>query len=296
MNPEEPEEREEGENSEVEEENSSPVESTDTEDSDDDEDVDSEGFIPSLEEGAETNPLKDPPRNVTNNRSRAKINAVMRNERERVKKANRQLEEYKTQLEMTMKDEKFVNEYLKDLNSYNAYIVAGYEDGTLQTSYPDKIRLKANKLLLEPRIQAAVHLRLAAAREITSVSVELVIREISRIAFSDMRDFIEWGPKRSGVIASGRLTEAQSAAIGEFHQTPKGIRIKLHSKMDAIRLLGQYIGMFNKKTPMEELLASLPPEIASELCRAFIQKRKPGGSIEESSGVPRLEEIDEVPS
>lgn len=80
---------------------------------------------------------------------------------------------------MTPKRALFVAEYRKDLNATRAYIAAGYS--------PKGAGQSAEKLLKNTEIAQAVAIKTQQQLANADISAERVLREIGRLAFSDMR-------------------------------------------------------------------------------------------------------------
>ena len=84
---------------------------------------------------------------------------------------------------LTAKQQKFVDEYLIDLNATQAAIRAGYK----KTEYTDT---NANKLLENTRIREAVDKSMAERSRRTGINQDRVIQELARIAFVNPQNVI----------------------------------------------------------------------------------------------------------
>lgn len=104
------------------------------------------------------------------------------------------------------KHELFAQELAKGRTATEAYASAGYkpDDGN------------ASKLAARPDVQARVQEITGAAAERAGVTVEQVIRELSKLAFANMLDFIRIGPDGLPYTDFSALTREQAAAIGEI--------------------------------------------------------------------------------
>lgn len=154
------------------------------------------------------------------------------------------------------KQERFVAEYLIDLNATQAAIRAGYSAKTASS--------QGERLLRHVEVQALLGERqkkLAAKFELTQ---ERVVAELVKIGFSDIRKIINWrsnvtamiededtGEQRMAVtnevvlIGSHEIDDDTAAAISEISQTDKGgLKVKLHDKKGALIDLGKHLGMF----------------------------------------------------
>jgi phage terminase small subunit len=141
------------------------------------------------------------------------------------------------------KQQRFAEEYLLDLNATQAAIRAGYS--------PLTAKEQASRLLTNVNLQAEIDRLMAERSERTQVTSDQIVRELSRIAFADMRSLVEWGPDKIEVKDSADLAAKDSACVQEVtkRQSRAGltISVKLHSKTEALKLLGQHLNMFRDR-------------------------------------------------
>jgi len=144
---------------------------------------------------------------------------------------------------LTPKQKRFVDEYLIDLNATQAAIRAGYSKKNA-----DKIGWE---LLGKTRIKAAIDKAIKAREERTKVTQDKVVKELAKLAFSNMKEFAEWGPDGIRFIESEELDDEAAACVAEIAQvnTKNGTntKFKLHDKKGALELLGRHLGMFVDK-------------------------------------------------
>ena len=149
----------------------------------------------------------------------------------------------KTTKALTPKQTRFVEEYLVDLNATQAAIRSGYS-----AKNADKI---GPELLGKTRVSQAVAKAIQTRSERTKITTDRVLKEFSRIGFSDMRDFMSWGSDGVKVKDSGDLTEDQARAVAEVSETKgdKGgaIKLRLHDKQAALVNCARHLGMFKDK-------------------------------------------------
>lgn len=136
---------------------------------------------------------------------------------------------------LTPKQQRFVEEYLVDLNATQAAIRAGYK--------ANAARQAGCENLTKPDIAAAIEARRAKLTEAAEVNAERVMREVALIALADPRSVMTWGPKGVTLIDSKTLTRDQAAIVAEVAQTKDGIRLKTHSKLDALEKLIRHLGL-----------------------------------------------------
>ena len=143
-------------------------------------------------------------------------------------------------MSLTPKQQRFVEEYLIDLNATQAAIRAGYSE---KTAYS-----QGERLLRNVEVAAAVAEAKAARSERTEVTQDAVLKELALIGFANAGDYFDWGP--AGVKLKGKadLTAEQQAVVAEVSETvtEKGgtIRLKLHDKRAALVDIGRHLGMF----------------------------------------------------
>ena len=133
--------------------------------------------------------------------------------------------------------EKFVTEYLKDLNQKQAAIRAGFSTKSApQTA--DKLLKKANVIDLIER-------KLAEQSTRCGVSADRVIREFARIAFTDVRNLVRWDGEKCTVKPSAELTDDEAACIAGVREviSPTGdlrIELKFVDKTKALEALAKH--------------------------------------------------------
>ena len=141
--------------------------------------------------------------------------------------------------ELTDKQRRFAWEYCVDQNATQAALRAGYRDGNI-----------GRQLMTKNNVRAAVDERLAKIDERTRVDAEKVRTELARLAFTDMRSFVKWGPDGVELLPSDGLSEDDSPAVTEVTQSPgqygDTLKIKLGHKDSALRLLAEHTGLVGK--------------------------------------------------
>ncbi len=169
---------------------------------------------------------------------------------------------------MTIKQRKFADHYLADpkRRANRAYDMA-YGRGPEKSA--NAARVGGCRMLRNPRIAAYIQER---EHEVTrklqqkyEISEERIIRELARVAFTNMGDVADWGADGVVVKDSSKLAPEAAAAVQEVSQTQHGIRIKLGDKRQALELLGRYKNLklwVDKKEmglddPLTELMAAI---------------------------------------
>ena len=152
---------------------------------------------------------------------------------------------------LTPKQERFVGEYLKDLNATQAAIRAGYSPSSAAEIGYENLR--------KPQIATVISEAFKARAERTRVEGDRVVLELARIGFSDMREIASWGEDGFAYKASDELTDEAAATIAGIVETVTRTRdggkrrtltIKLHDKLRSLELLGRHLGIFTDRINM----------------------------------------------
>lgn len=146
------------------------------------------------------------------------------------------------------KHETFVREYLIDLNAKQAAIRAGYSARTAQT--------QASRLLATPKVQAMIDEAMAARAARTEITADAVLRELAKIGFANMADYMKAGADGDPYLDFSSLTADQAAALvevtvedykegrGEAARDVRRVKFKLADKRAALVDIGKHLGMF----------------------------------------------------
>lgn len=208
------------------------------------------------------------------------------------------VEEWET--ELTPKQRAFVREYLIDLNATQAAIRAGYSESGAS--------VEGCRLLANVKIAAAVDAAMKLRAERTDITAEMVLKELAKIGFSDIRKAIKWhahlvreedNPEGGDIaviktivtnqvelIGSEDLDDETAAAISEISQNQGGgIKLKLHDKRAALVDIGKHLGMFREKVEITgkdggpiEVSDMTDVERARRVAFALAQAANVGGS------------------
>lgn len=143
---------------------------------------------------------------------------------------------------LTEKQQRFVEEYLIDLNGTQAAIRAGYSARTANE--------QASRLLANVSVQQAVSERMAERSKRTGVSQDRVILELAKIAFLKMTDVVDKNGNIKDDADPDDLSCIESIKY-KHSDTDTGSsterEVKIASKLKALELLGKHLGMWNDK-------------------------------------------------
>ena len=141
----------------------------------------------------------------------------------------------------------FIREFLVDQNAAAAARRAGYSI--------ENARKIAYALRNDPKIAAQIEEAQAGRRQKKQITADRVVEELGRMAFSNMSDYVKWGPEGIELRANALLDEDQSAAVADVE--PKGngklARVKLYDKLAALNALARHLGMIGGKTALGPL-------------------------------------------
>lgn len=142
---------------------------------------------------------------------------------------------------MTPRHQRFVEEYLVDLNASQAALRAGYS--------PRVHRQIGCQLLQRPEVAAAVKAAIDERGRTMRVTSARVLLELARVAFAEPTRIAEWGPEGLKLKPHDTLLPDDKAAIQEIVAFPEGgpTRVRLHSKLRALELLARHLGLLDDR-------------------------------------------------
>ena len=154
---------------------------------------------------------------------------------------------------LTPKQQRFVDEYLVDLNASAAARRAGYS--------PKRAGAIGGENLQKPEIAAAITARREALQHSTQVTQERVIFELAKIGFLDARRFFDsdgrpiplhqLDAQTAGAVVGLEVLE-EFAGIGEEREKVGEVKkYKLADKVKALELLGRHVGIFDDKVKVD---------------------------------------------
>ena len=146
---------------------------------------------------------------------------------------------------LTYKQQRFIEEYLVDLNAKQAAIRAGYSKKTAKAIGCEN--------LTKPNLAAEIERRQAEIRKETGITQQRVLQEYAKIAFLDPTEFFN---QDGSLKQIHNIPKDVAAAIGGFDQVTRRIggkkdpeyedtkKIKLIDKKGALDSISRHLGMF----------------------------------------------------
>ncbi len=153
---------------------------------------------------------------------------------------------------MTDAQKRFCDEYLIDLNATRAYKVAYKRCKSDLTA-----RTNGSKLLTNTNIQEYISKKQKQIEKRTEVTQDMVIKELAKIAFLDIRklytdngqlkNVADLDSDTAGAISSLETLEEYDGYGDDREKIGDTQKVKLLDKTKALELLGRHLGIFNDK-------------------------------------------------
>ncbi len=141
---------------------------------------------------------------------------------------------------LTPKQQRFMQEYFIDCNATQAAIRAGYSPRTAYSIGQENLK--------KPDVRDAINKALDARADRCEISAERVLKELARVAFTDLRQVAKWTRKGLEAKPSDELEDDAAAALQEVsqHTTEAGaqVKVKLHSKIEALDKLAKHLNLY----------------------------------------------------
>jgi len=152
-------------------------------------------------------------------------------------------------MDLNERQKKFCREYIVDLNGKQAAIRAGYSAKTAE--------VKGSQLLSLVKVKVYIEELMEKRGERTKVTADMVISELSKVAFHDIRKFYN----DDGTLKGITDLDDDSASILSSFKTRKENKgdsdydiieeYKRQDKMKALELLGKHFGIFTDKIDVD---------------------------------------------
>ncbi len=138
----------------------------------------------------------------------------------------------------------FCREYVKDLNGTQAAIRAGYS--------PKCAKEAAYELLTYSHVNAYIAELKAKRAQKLEITSDQVLREFTKIAFIDIRQYYN----DDGTLKPiNQLSDEAAASLSEVdHKSDGSVKIKMHSKLQALENVAKHIGFYEKDNEQQSKL------------------------------------------
>lgn len=173
---------------------------------------------------------------------------------------------------LTPDQQRFVDEYLKDLNQVQAYRRAF--PGTSYTSASNQ----SSRMMKRVEVKAEITAALADLRERSREDATAALRELGLLATSRITDVVDVSdPDRPRLKDPKDVPPEAWAAVQEISRTAHGVKVKMHSKPAALDKVLARLGLTREITPLDALLLSLPGDLREAVRRALLAALPGGG-------------------
>ena len=148
---------------------------------------------------------------------------------------------------LTVKQRKFIAEYIKTGNATQSAIAAGYSKATAYSIGQENLK--------KPEILKAVEKRMKKF----DVTVDNVVQELAKMGFANMLDYVRTTDQGDAFVDLSALSREQAAAIqevtveeytegrGENKRDIRKTKFKLADKRGSLELLGKHLELFTEK-------------------------------------------------
>jgi phage terminase small subunit len=153
----------------------------------------------------------------------------------------------------------FADEYLIDLNATRAYKHA-YKN----VKKDETAAVNGSRLLRNAKVKEYIEEKMRAREKRTEITQDQVLRELAKIAFADIKDYLSFRTAKtvvehdketgepiidySQVIEMRDSDDVDGSLIQEVSLNAKGVfTFKLYDKLAALDKLGKHLGMFTDK-------------------------------------------------
>lgn len=166
---------------------------------------------------------------------------------------------------LTPKQERFVDEYLKDLNATQAAIRAGYSQ--------KRASELGWQLLQKPTVIGAISQRRQALADSLEITRERVVKEMARLAFFNIKSFFDdnGNPKKVSELTDDAACAINGIDIVNIGNDEVGfgqvIKYKIPDKNKALENLAKILGYMDRDRTREQDSASLLAKAMAEFAQ-----------------------------
>jgi len=221
-------------------------------------------------------------------------------------------------MKLTLKHQRFLQEYVA--NGFNGTRVYKL---VYPKSSPEAARAAASRLLTSASAKEFLEYETKRFTDAIEPTYKKLLNEFAKIAFSDIREVLDFDTPGGPYLISGKQLSPEAAACiqsvyvvvttktsappkakakgkAKGKAAPKAAtittttrtRVRLHDKLGALVKIGLHIGMFQELTPLEVFINALPPSLGRQVRESIADatasaKAQPRvGSVGEPDPVP----------
>ena len=153
--------------------------------------------------------------------------------------------------------EAFVANLVQGMPQQTAYLKAGYK-----TKCPE---VSASKLVRNPKVEARLAYKRAQLAIKYDVTAERVVAELAKVGFANVKRYLD---KSNEVKDLSELPDDVAAAVesvqtdirhdsGDSKGYTEKVKLKLHSKLQALDQLGRHLGLFEKDNQQKQAIINI---------------------------------------
>jgi phage terminase small subunit len=190
-------------------------------------------------------------------------------------------------MEPNPKQQRFVEEFLVDLNATQAAIRSGYS--------PASARLQGHRMITDDNIQNAIQLAMDERSQRTRITADRVLEELALIGFANMADYL--GKNEDGLLTVdlSEMTREQAAAVRDVRIETRGdgqsIHFRMSDKLHALIAMNKHLQKLPRVQKVHFVEIEDPPVAIEDLrpaddkVEAYLQRSGLGstGSWDDSS-------------
>jgi phage terminase small subunit len=141
------------------------------------------------------------------------------------------------ELPLTPKQQRFCDEYFKDMNATAAATRAGYSRATALNG----------QLMQAPKIAAYIARRLGENAKRPLLDQHALLNELESVAFAKMGNYFDakGNMKPVSELSEGERSAIWGISVTERKDGSKTTKIKLHNKLAAIEKIAKHLGLYN---------------------------------------------------
>lgn len=140
-------------------------------------------------------------------------------------------------MEPNPKQQRFVEEFLVDLNATQAAIRAGYS--------PASARLQGHRMITDDNIQNAIRLGMDERSERTRITADRVLEELAAIGFANIADYLDKDENGGLSVNLSGMTREQALAVKDVRIENRGdgqvIHFRMSDKLAALIAMNKHL-------------------------------------------------------
>lgn len=177
---------------------------------------------------------------------------------------------------LSARQQRFVDEYMIDLNASAAYQRAGY------VAQGNAAEANASRLIRNAKVAIAINEAKLAQSQRTHITADRVLLEAARLAFVDVRKLYDtdgkllpvtaWDDETAAAVAGLEVSEQYDYVDGQKVLSGQLKKVRLWSKPDNLTLLAKHLRLLQEDTSKDTIIniqVNIKTSITEALARAY---------------------------